>query len=214
MKQALLFVAALAAALSAHAQSRRGLWVTPNSAIGLGGLVNKEYIPYKNNVSVYLGIGVDAGYMFGDHVGLFTGLNYCGYGYALDQSDRNNDRLLVGTQAMLELPLYLRFVSTTAGRFGFFTHVGFKYGFLVGQKDFIQVDGKRSDAPTRAKYNDQSFSPFVYLGMNIPAGRRVEMTLGPELTYQASNLFASGSSMRANYLNVGIKFGVGIKATR
>ncbi len=214
MKKSLLFVVAVATALSVSAQSRRGLWITPNSAIGLGGLVNKEQIRYKNNLSVYLSAGVDAGYMFGDHVGIFSGLNYCGYGYALDQSDRYTDRLFIGTQSMLEVPVYLRFVATRPGRFGFFPHAGFQYGFLLGQKDFVQVDGKRSDAPSREKYNDQSCSPFVYLGMNIPAGRRVEMTLGPEFIYQASNLFASGSAMRANYLNIGLKFGVGIKASR
>lgn len=212
MKKTLLLITALTATLCSFAQSRKGLWVTPHVAFGAGTLINKEFIAYDNNLSIYFNAGADVGYMFNDHMGVFAGLSYAGYGFAFDVSGRQyGDALLIGAQGMLEIPTYFRFVASKPHRFGFFTNAGFKYGFLVDEENYLQFDDDKTPLPDGYNYNSLSVSPFVYLGMNIPAGRRVEMTLGPEFVYQFTNLFDAGQTMSANYFNIGLKLGVGIK---
>lgn len=214
-KTSLLLLAALAAALSTHAQSRRGLWVTPNTALGAGTLSDIYWDSYESNLSAYFSIGADVGYMFNNYIGLFTGLNLAGYGYVIeDYNYQNPDLQYTGTQSRIEVPLYARFVAARPGRFGFFAHAGFKYGFLTGHKNYIEINGDRTALPQKDDMNNFSVSPFAYLGVHIPAGRRLEMMLGPEFSYQYTDLFSSASNMTGHYFNIGLKFGVGIKCGR
>jgi len=166
--------------------------------------------------SVILGVGVEASYMFGDHFGIGTGVNYTGYGYLWEGYGAGVGGTIsyTGAQSMLEVPIFLRMVSGNGG--GFFVNFGLINSFLLGSEQKVELSGdeiaKATGSESNADFASVSISPFVYLGGNIRCGNRVQMTVGPQFSYQLNTNFSNSSGLDGHYFNIALKVGVGIHA--
>lgn len=232
MRFTILFAMLLTIAQTSYAKpnSRSGFWVRPAIAGGASTLTGYNlkvngYI-FTPETKAHLSVGVDVGGMFNDHVGLFAGVHFSETQYDLRYSNYKGYVSLNGETGYVDVPLYFRFVTSQYKRLGYFMDVGFVNSFLASckavaeSKVYTGGSNRREENDNSEKiYQSFSFAPFMYLGFNIPAGSRLDINVGPAVSYQATNLFddmtnEDGSKLTGHYLNFAIKAAFGIRCTR
>ena len=209
MKKILTAITLLTSTYLANAQ-REGLWIAPQFTIGGGTMTDVFPTAYSPDATAIFNIGVDGYYMFGNHFGVGTGVNYGAYAYQWT----GNSLQLNGTQIKMDVPVYLRLVSCSRGG-GFFAQFGLMNSILLSAEETIKQGGtetKFTGREGKEGHESYSISPFVYFGGSIRCGNKVNMTLGPIIQYQLSNNFTSDSGLEGHYLLFGFKMGVGIHA--
>lgn len=214
----------------AKPNSRSGFWVRPTLSGGITTLTETNLVAngYKATPQVKetATVGVDFGGMFNDHVGLFAGVHYTSRKYEMKFSTYNAYLSMIGEMNYTEIPFYFRFITSNYRRLGYFMDIGFSTGFLSGCKTTAEgrQNGKlayydEEKGNKERLYQNISVTPTLYLGFNIPAGARLDINVGPQVSYQSTNLFDDatndyGTPLNGHFFNFELKAAFGIKCTR
>lgn len=175
--------------------SRKGIYVSPMLSIGIGSATGEDFIEGisegADNIEVgypAYAIGVHAGYMFTNNLGVMTGFNI--RQYPDDPSLYTND--VSGMRKDFEVPFYGRYISSKPGRLGFFANLGFIPAFMIanGGADYTGSSffSDYSNNGGGYTYNAFNFSIGMHVGFNIPMGKIGNIDLGPE--FQSGLLYA------------------------
>lgn len=212
MKKIILSLIIFTCTLSVHAQ-RQGLWIAPHFTIGAGTMTQHAPSFLDVDASAVFALGGDVYYMFNNHIGAGTGMAFGGYGYQWTYNFYSESLEYTGTQGTVDIPLYFRYVSGKGGN-GFFVNAGLIHHFLITAKEKVKGSGHQlyttEGSEAREDFAKWTISPFVYFGGNIRCSNKVQMTLGPQITYQLPDNFSEDSGLNGHYLIFALKLGVGI----
>ncbi|KAA5535111.1 hypothetical protein F0919_11000 [Taibaiella lutea] len=213
----LLSLALLSFAIHSKAQNRHGLWISPNLQIAGGTMTDIYPSEYNADASAIVNLGADGCWMFNNHIGAGTGLAYGAYAYQWSISGVGGKAEYIGTQVTLDIPVFVRFVTGNGGG-GFFAQAGFINSFNLVDEETLKLNGnevqKATGSVAKQDFKNYSILPFVYFGGNIRCGNKVQMTLGPQISYQINGNFSESSGLDGHYLCFGVKLGVGIHCSK
>ncbi len=236
----LLFVALSGLSISAFGQGEQGFWLGINGAVTGGSLfshnIHVSSVEMKPDISVNYSGGIEAGYMFHERVGIFVGAGISMYHYMINPKEPPSLGRLIqigGASTFFDLPVGIKYMYFQRKGFSFFVAAGAKTSLLVDHEidyrfrnanwdDYRETLGS---ADSIEVYNNLAVTPFVFLGIHIPAGR-FSINIGPEISYQLTNLFKQPyvpaqarsffrefrySDWQAHYFNAGLKIYIGFR---
>lgn len=216
MKKTSLLAPALLFFTLTHGQTRQGLWIAPGFHFGSGMVLPSTKL-VDVPINFYGGGGIDAGYMFDDHIGIYSGLAYSITVYNLQlQFSRPYTQQTHGEQHQLEIPLFFRFITADAGKPGLLIDAGIKQGLLLATKTRIEdhYGGKTETTYDKSLYPGYSVAPFVYIAADLSKKGRPGMTLGLQIMYRITNTFSDTRVNTGHYLMAGIRLSVPVRCLK
>jgi hypothetical protein len=123
------------------------------------------------------------GYMLSPHFGVFGGLGA--------QTNKHSGFLSnqrIATANYFQVPAFIRFITSKAGRVGFYSDLGIKVNFKVSETLYDYAYGN-------SYFYDTDALVFIKPGIKIPFSKVVSINLGPEFSFgtMESGVFFSGS---------------------
>ncbi len=141
--------------------------------------------------------------MMNDHHGIFIGLGYAQYKWANMYGKRQ-------VQNFVNLNLNYKFFSSKAGKVGLVADLGCKLGLLVkGTYSVNFINYQSGKIENTSDFHRFLCAPYVFLGLNIPVGKRFDIIMGVESEYNVVNTFALPNQL-AHLTQRSFKIGLGI----
>ncbi len=240
MKKVFYSVLCFSLSITGFAQQsgRQGLWLNTYGTFG-GSILTPATMTIRidfleSKPAAFHNFGIEAGYMFSNHLGVFAGGGIGTYNYTM-KGDFAGPGSIKGRNQYWETSLAVHYVSSQGDKPGIFVQAGTKLNFLKSSRthyDF-EVTGFRRFEETVSNnkhwlYHEESVLPYLYLGLRLPLSNKGMINIGPEISYQVTNLFFRpnlpneieyfvfsylSTNFRANWeghhLNVGLKASVG-----
>lgn len=198
---------------SAH---RRGWHVTTAFNIGYSWMDNVSTGSSNSSMKGSTGVGssLGVGYMFNNHIGIFTGCSRAGYNYNLNQSSKGIS--IDYKQVYNEIPLYLRLITSNDGRYAFAANAGFKIGLI--DHAIKKYNGFEERSNQGLKKTALSFVAYPAINVSLDRAGTGELTIGPEFQYSLTQNFDNDQTyyltksrgyLAALMLKVAVNFRIG-----
>lgn len=199
MKKAIILSITLLASLQSFSQ-RKGFYLGFQAGAGLSSIYDHNVTNPDASYSarLYNAGSIQAGFMFNNHVGLFTGIGSSAYRFNFYGRVGIESMEIDQTQSFIEIPLFVRVVTSKYRKVGFLVNAGFIYSALSN----AQFDGTikygstttatASGEPNKSDFESNNISLFALTGITIPAGKRLDINIGPEFRAMTQENFAPG----------------------
>lgn len=159
----------------------------------------------------YITGGIDIGYMLNNNADLFGGIAIGNYTYRLTSRPGYTTFYNNINEGFVQIPFYLRMHTGIPRHLGFFMNVGFMVEILANVYEQGENAGTTTKSVSLKYYNSTNVSPFLYLGLHVPCGRRVFLNIRPDIHYHLANDFKS--TRQGHLWQFGGKMGCGIRIT-
>lgn len=133
----------------------------------------------KGKDKLYISGGATAGYMFNNHFGLYAGLAYSSFTWQSRVVDYSAGEAFLSNinQTYVQVPLYLRYVSSRPGKVGFLGTFGPRFSFLTGAKETDIANGTSQTFSDKSGFNSAVVAIGLGLGVNIPCTKNISLDL-------------------------------------
>lgn len=192
---------------------RRGFNLGLNAGYGSTTLYHDNFVSvfpgtaYDMDPGSFYSVGVQAGYMFSDHFGLFTGIAraYHRWYMTAEKTIYRSDN--VNEQQYTIVPIYLHAITANYKKVGIYLDAGAELSWLQGGCKWRSVFYKNDIEYTVQEGNGVDdmrlfvISPFIGLGIAVPISKRFTLFAGPKGQLQAMNNFNSPDNGKGHLLS-------------
>jgi hypothetical protein len=175
------------------AQSRKGFIFNPSIQFGSTG--HSE--PFLES-DYYINGSINLGYMFGNRLGMFSGIGMSNYNLVYDDSYE----LVTISTDYIQIPIGVRFISSKFNKFGFYTDFSINTAILTSVYLEDKIYNVTSDDP-------EQFSPILFqfhLNPGIHFGKnKSSFQIGPVLHASATEMFKDATYISGSLVAVGFR---------
>lgn len=223
MKTITAAVAAMLLSLTVQAQEtakpakQAGYWtITPHLAMGSTSYLNPDL---PGNITTLPGfafqIGGDIGYMLNPHVEFFTGLQYTINAYGIKFNQDDVDYRIRQRTGYLEVPVYVRVITSKPRKVGFILEGGLTAGVLLGVKNKLKGTdasgySEQISSTDREGLNTIAAAGTLFLGVKIPVSEQTDILAGLDNQYYFTRL-GEDADVQENLLRGGFRIAVNVK---
>lgn len=155
--------------------------------------------------------GVNIGYMLNPHIGFFAGLAYTTNGFKVTQ----NTEKLTTRNGFLDIPVFVRIITSKAEKVGFIADLGIATGFMMSANTKYKEisSGYTISSTSKEGYNKTVVSGIMFLGVKVPVHPIVNVLAGFDYQVTFSDMNNPKAPSSVNYYRGGIKVSAAIKLT-
>lgn len=202
-------------------RQHRGFVISPGVSFGITAVntsnkaLNDEIHPLKS-----VEPSITLGYMINEHTGIFTGASYTPMGARTTSATISTNTETTQRANFLDVPLFIRIISSRPDKIGFVADVGLSAGFLMTvntktKTTDLSLDQSTFHESTSDQYlNKSAVSGIFFFGVILPAGRMVHMLAGIDPHYSFTDLSNPKGVVTQNFYRGGFKLSAVIKPSR